>query len=147
MTLTIARTWSSAIALLAAAARRPAGCSSAAAPSAGGTRRRRTALSRCSATRSPSETAIRSSPAHDRPAARSVIDPVVADIAKTAGVRRRPGRGRSRPRPVTFPDGSLGCPTAGHGLHPSRLVDGYHDRGHVPAATVYELYRGTGSTV
>ena len=42
----------------------------------------------------------------------SVIDPVVADIARTAGVPVDQVRS-SRRSPVTFPDGSLGCPTPG----------------------------------
>ena len=72
----------------------------------------------------------------------SVIDPVIADIAKTAGVPVDEVEVISA-RSVTFPDGSLGCPIPGQ-AYTQVLVDGYRIVATV-GTTVYD-YRGSGST-
>ena len=124
------------IALLAAAVV-VAGCSSAAAPSA------------AAPSPTPAGAAFSVAPVGDAsmspgtidlPA--SVIDPVVADIAKTAGVPVDQVEVISA-QSVTFPDGSLGCPQPGL-AYTQVVVDGYQIVARA-GGTVYD-YRGTGST-
>ena len=123
------------IALLAAALV-VAGCSSAAAPSQAAP----STTHSFSASPLTPENGSMSPGTIDLPA--SVIDPVVADIAKTAGVPVDQVEVISA-QAVTFPDGSLGCPQPGV-AYTQHLVDGYHIVAKA-GGTVYD-YRGTGST-
>ena len=72
----------------------------------------------------------------------SVIEPVVADVAKLAGVPADQVTVISA-EAVTFPDGSLGCPQPGM-VYTQALVDGYKIIAEAGGKT-YD-YRGTGST-
>ena len=72
----------------------------------------------------------------------SVIEPVVADVAKLAGVPADQVTVISA-EAVTFPDGSLGCPQPGM-VYTQALVDGYKIVAEAGGKT-YD-YRGTGST-
>ena len=123
------------IALLAAALV-VAGCSSAAAPSQAAP----STTHSFSASPLAPENGSMSPGTIDLPA--SVIDPVVADIAKTVRLPIAPAE-RIAAQAVTFPDGSLGCPTPGM-AYTQHLVDGYHIVAKA-GGTVYD-YRGTGST-
>ena len=71
----------------------------------------------------------------------SVIDPVVADIAKTAGVPVTEVVVVSA-EPVTFPDGSLGCPVPGL-AYTQVVVDGFKIVATAGGQTFD--YRGSGS--
>jgi hypothetical protein len=113
------------------------GCSAASAPS-GGT----SSLSPASVRPSPipeGSASVSSGPL-DLP--QSVIDPVVADIAKTAGVPVGEVVTVSA-QPVTFPDGSLGCPQPGI-AYTQMVVDGYKIVATAGGQTFD--YRGTGSS-
>jgi hypothetical protein len=113
-----------------------AGCSSAAGPS------------QAAPAKSPTFSAVPLTPENgsmspgtiDLPA--STIDPVVADIAKTAGVPVEQVEVISA-QSVTFPDGSLGCPSKGM-LYTQVQVDGYQIVAQA-GGTVYD-YRGSGSS-
>jgi hypothetical protein len=70
----------------------------------------------------------------------SVVEPVVADIARLAAVPVDQVTVQSAEW-VTFPDGGLGCPVAGM-VYTQVLVDGYKIVA-VGAGTTYD-YRGTG---
>ena len=72
----------------------------------------------------------------------SVVDPVVADIARQAGVPASEVVVVSA-EAVTFPDGSLGCPQPGM-VYTQALVDGYKIVAEAGGKT-YD-YRGSGST-
>jgi hypothetical protein len=72
----------------------------------------------------------------------SVIDPVVADVARRAGVPVDQVTVVSAEE-MTFPDGSLGCPVPGM-VYTQALVDGYKIVAEAGGKT-YD-YRGTGST-
>jgi hypothetical protein len=72
----------------------------------------------------------------------SVIEPVVADIAKLAGIPADQVTVISA-EAVTFPDGSLGCPQPGM-AYTQALVDGYKIVAEAGGKT-YD-FRGTGST-
>jgi hypothetical protein len=72
----------------------------------------------------------------------SVLDPVVAAIAKDAGVSTNEVTIISA-EPVTFPDGSLGCPEPGK-AYTQVLVDGYKIVAEA-GGTTYD-YRGAGGT-
>ena len=72
----------------------------------------------------------------------SVIEPVVADVAKLAGVPADQVTVISA-EAVTFPDGSLGCPQPGM-AYTQALVDGYKIVAEAGGKT-YD-FRGTGST-
>ena len=72
----------------------------------------------------------------------SVIEPVVADVAKLAGVPADQVTVISA-EAVTFPDGSLGCPQPGM-AYTQALVDGFKIVAEAGGKT-YD-YRGTGST-
>ena len=72
----------------------------------------------------------------------SVIDPVVADIAKTAGVPVSEVVVVSA-EPVVFPDGSLGCPQPGF-AYTQIVVDGYKIVATAGGDTFD--YRGTGNS-
>jgi hypothetical protein len=125
------------IALLAAAAIVVVGCSSATAPS-------REAPSPTPASVAPSlvpqESASMEPGAIQLPA--SIIDPVVADIAKTAGVPVDQVVVISA-ESMTFPDGSLGCPQPGM-AYTQILVDGYQIVAKVNGV-LYD-YRGSGTS-
>ena len=123
------------IALLAAALV-VAGCSSAAAPSQAAP----SATPGFSASALAPENPSMSPGTTDLPA--SVIGPVVADIAKTAGVPVDQVEVISA-QAVTFPDGSLGCPQPGL-AYTQIVVDGYQIVAKA-GGTLYD-YRGTGST-
>jgi hypothetical protein len=69
----------------------------------------------------------------------SVVDPVVADIARLAGVPVDQVVVQSA-EAVTFPDGGLGCPVPGM-AYPQVQVDGYKIVA-VAGGTTYD-YRGT----
>jgi hypothetical protein len=71
---------------------------------------------------------------------RSVIDPVVADVARIAVVPIDQVAIKSA-EPATFPNAGLGCPVAGM-VYPQVQVDGYRIVA-VAAGTTYD-YRGTG---
>ena len=131
------RTMQARIALLAAAAIVVVGCSSAAAPS-----HEAPSLAPGSAapSRIPEENASVEPGAINLPA--SVIDPVVADIAQTAGVPVDQVVVISA-ESVTFPDGSLGCPMPGM-AYTQIVVDGYKIVAKV-GGTLYD-YRGSGSS-
>ncbi|HEV8403510.1 MAG TPA: hypothetical protein VGQ31_10795 [Candidatus Limnocylindrales bacterium] len=113
-----------------------AGCSAAAAPSGGVP----TATPTVGASALTPEDGSQSPGTILLPA--SVIDPVVADIARTAGVPVDQVEVISA-QPVTFPDGSLGCPQPGL-AYTQVLVDGYQIVARAGDAT-YD-YRGSGST-
>ncbi len=72
----------------------------------------------------------------------SVIEPVVADVAKLAGVPADQVTVISA-EAVTFPDGSLGCPQPGM-AYTQALVDGFKIIAEA-GGKAYD-YRGTGST-
>ena len=72
----------------------------------------------------------------------SVVDPVVAEVARLAGVPVDQVVVVSA-EAVTFPDGSLGCPQPGM-VYTQALVDGYKIVAEAGGKT-YD-YRGTGST-
>jgi len=72
----------------------------------------------------------------------SVIEPVVADVAKLAGVPADQVTVISA-EAVTFPDGSLGCPQPGV-AYTQALVDGYKIIAEAGGKT-YD-FRGTGSS-
>ena len=72
----------------------------------------------------------------------SVIDPVVAEVAKLAGVPADQVTVISAEE-VTFSDGSLGCPQPGM-VYTQALVDGYKIVAEAGGKT-YD-FRGTGST-
>ena len=72
----------------------------------------------------------------------SVIEPVVAEVAKLAGVPAGQVTVISA-EAVTFPDGSLGCPQPGM-AYTQALVDGYKIIAEAGGKT-YD-FRGTGST-
>ena len=72
----------------------------------------------------------------------SVIEPVVAEVAKLAGVPVDQVTVISA-EAVTFSDGSLGCPQPGM-VYTQALVDGYKIIAEAGGKT-YD-YRGTGST-
>jgi hypothetical protein len=72
----------------------------------------------------------------------SVIEPVVAEVAKLAGVPADQVTVISA-APVTFPDGSLGCPQPGV-AYTQALVDGYKIIAEAGGKT-YD-FRGTGSS-
>jgi hypothetical protein len=86
----------------------------------------------------PSAAPTASQGAVDLPA--SVVDPVVADIARLASVPVDQVTVQSAAF-VTFPDGGLGCPIPGM-VYTQVLVDGYKIVA-VAAGTTYD-YRGTG---
>jgi hypothetical protein len=93
------------------------------------------------ATIQPSEVpAVEPSGSIDLPA--SVIDPVVAEVARLAGVPVTEVTVISAEE-VTFPDGSLGCPVPGMS-YTQALVDGYKIVAEAGGKT-YD-FRGTGST-
>ena len=99
----------------------------------------------CSAA-SSSDPAIAESPG-EKPSGtialpQSVIDPVVAEVAKLAGVPADQVTVISAEE-VTFPDGSLGCPQPGM-VYTQALVDGYKIVAEAGGKT-YD-FRGTGST-
>lgn len=77
--------------------------------------------------------------ANDLPA--SITDPVVAEIAKVAGVPVTEVTIVSA-ESVTFPDGSLGCPQPGM-VYTQALVDGWKIVA-TAGGTTYD-YRGTGA--
>ena len=70
----------------------------------------------------------------------SIVDPVVAEIARVAGVPVERVTIVTA-EPVTFPDAGLGCPLPGVG-YPQVQVDGYRIVAEVDGRT-YD-YRGTG---
>jgi hypothetical protein len=72
----------------------------------------------------------------------SVIDPVVAEVAKLAGVPADQVTVISADE-VTFPDGSLGCPVPGM-VYTQALVDGYKIVAEAGGKT-YD-FRGSSST-
>jgi hypothetical protein len=72
----------------------------------------------------------------------SVVDPVVAEVARLAGVPIDQVDIVSAEE-VTFPDGSLGCPQPGM-VYTQAMVDGYKIVAEVGGKT-YD-FRGTGST-
>jgi len=72
----------------------------------------------------------------------SVVDPVVAEVARLAGVPVDQVVVVSA-EAVTFPDGSLGCPQPGM-VYTQAMVDGYKIVAEAGGKT-YD-YRGTGST-
>ncbi len=72
----------------------------------------------------------------------SIVDPVVADIASTAGVPPSQVTVLSA-EPVTFPDGSLGCPIVGL-AYTQIPVDGYRIVADVGGKSFD--FRGTGAT-
>jgi len=72
----------------------------------------------------------------------TVLDPVVAEVARLAGVPVDQVVVVSA-EAVTFPDGSLGCPQPGM-VYTQALVDGYKIVAEAGGKT-YD-YRGTGST-
>ena len=72
----------------------------------------------------------------------SILDPVVAEVARLAGVPLDQVTVISA-EAVTFPDGSLGCPVSGM-FYTQALVDGYKVVAEAGGAT-YD-FRGTGST-
>jgi len=72
----------------------------------------------------------------------SVIDPVVAEVAKLAGVPADQVTVISAEE-VTFPDGSLGCPQPGM-VYTQSVVDGYKIVAEAGGKT-YD-FRGSGST-
>jgi len=72
----------------------------------------------------------------------AVIEAVVADVAKLAGVPADQVKVISA-EAVTFPDGSLGCPQPGM-AYTQALVDGFKIIAEAGGKT-YD-YRGTGST-
>ena len=72
----------------------------------------------------------------------SVIDPVVAEVAKLAGVPADQVTVISAEE-VTFSDGSLGCPQPGM-VYTQALVDGYKIVAEAGGKT-YD-FRGSGST-
>ena len=72
----------------------------------------------------------------------SVVDPVVAEIARAAGVTVDQVTVVSA-ETVTFPDGSLGCPEPGM-AYTQIPVDGYRIVA-TASGTTYD-YRGTGGT-
>jgi hypothetical protein len=113
-----------------------AGCSSAAAPSQAGP----STTPGFSVVPVSPEIGSMSPGTIDLPA--SISDPVVADIAKTAGVPVNQVQVISA-QAVTFPDGSLGCPQPGL-AYTQIVVDGYKIVAKA-GGTVYD-YRGTGST-
>jgi len=86
----------------------------------------------------PSAAPTASQGAIDLPA--SIIDPVVADIARLASVPVGGVTVQSATF-VTFPDGGLGCPLPGM-AYTQVVVDGYKIVA-VAAGTTYD-YRGTG---
>ena len=69
----------------------------------------------------------------------SIVDPVVADIARRAGVPVDQVAVQSA-EAVTFPDGGLGCPVPGM-AYPQVQVDGYRSVAGA-AGTAYD-YRGS----
>ena len=69
----------------------------------------------------------------------SIVDPVVADVARRAGVPADQVAVQSA-EAVTFPDAGLGCPVPGMG-YAQVQVDGYRIVA-VAAGTTYD-YRGT----
>ena len=71
-----------------------------------------------------------------------MIEPVVAEVAKLAGVPADQVTVISA-EAVTFPDGSLGCPQPGM-AYTQALVDGYKIVAEAGGKT-YD-FRGTGST-
>lgn len=71
----------------------------------------------------------------------SVVDPVVADIARIAGVSAAQVTIVSA-EAVTFPDGGLGCPEPGM-TYTQALVDGYKIV--ATAGGITYDYRGTGA--
>jgi hypothetical protein len=71
-----------------------------------------------------------------------VIEPVIAEVAKLAGVPAEQVTVISA-EAVTFPDGSLGCPQPGV-AYTQALVDGYKIVAEAGGNT-YD-FRGTGST-
>ena len=113
-----------------------AGCSSAASPSIVAP----SPTPAVSATPIALENGSMSPGTSDVPA--SIIDAVVADIAKTAGVPADQITVVSA-ESVTFPDGSLGCPQPGL-AYTQMVVDGYKIVAKVEE-TVYD-YRGSGSS-
>jgi len=131
------RTMSARFTLLAAMVIVFVGCSSAAAPS-------REPPSLVPASTAPSR--VPEGSASLEPGAinlpPSVIDPVVADIAKTAGVPVDQVVVISA-ESVTFPDGSLGCPMPGM-AYPQMMVEGYRIAAKV-GSVLYD-YRGSGSS-
>ena len=131
------RTMYARVALLAAMAVVFVGCSSAAAPS-----RQPPSLAPASTapSRVPEGGASMEPGAINLPA--SVIDPVVADIAETAGVPVDQVVVISA-ESVTFPDGSLGCPMPGM-AYTQMVVDGYRIVAKV-GGVLYD-YRGSGSS-
>jgi len=72
----------------------------------------------------------------------SIVDPVVAEIARVAGVTVDQVTVVSA-ETVTFPDGSLGCPQSGM-AYTQIPVDGYRIVA-TAGGTTYD-YRGTGGT-
>ncbi len=72
----------------------------------------------------------------------SVVDPVVAEIARDAAVAIDQVVVQSA-EPVTFPDGSLGCPLPGM-MYTQVQIDGYRIVA-VAAGTTYD-YRGSGAS-
>lgn len=72
----------------------------------------------------------------------SVVDPVVAEVARLAGVPVDQVVVVSAEE-VTFPDGSLGCPQPGM-VYTQAMVDGYKIVAEAGGKT-YD-YRGSGST-
>jgi hypothetical protein len=70
----------------------------------------------------------------------SIVDPVVAEIARVASVPASAVVIQSA-EPVTFPDGSLGCPLPGM-AYTQVQVDGYRIVA-IAAGTTYD-YRGSG---
>ncbi len=72
----------------------------------------------------------------------SVVDPVVAEVARLAGVPVEQVVVVSA-EAVTFPDGSLGCPQPGM-VYTQALVDGYKIVAEAGGKTFD--FRGTGST-
>jgi hypothetical protein len=112
-----------------------AGCSSAAAPSVVAP----SPTSAVGASPIVPENAISPVPS-DVPA--SIVEAVVADIAKTAGVAADQVEVVSA-EPVTFPDGSLGCPQPGL-AYTQMVVEGFKIVAKV-GETVYD-YRGSGTS-
>ena len=100
----------------------------------------------CSAASSSSDPADRQvpggSPSGNIALPTSVIEPVVAEVAKLAGVPADQVTVISA-EAVTFPDGSLGCPQPGM-VYTQALVDGYKIVAEAGGKT-YD-FRGTGST-
>ena len=88
----------------------------------------------------PSPSAAEPSDSIDLPA--SIIDPVVAEVARLAGVPTAQVTVVSAEE-VTFSDGSLGCPAPGM-VYTQALVDGYKIVAEAGGKT-YD-FRGAGST-